>query len=241
MTNLYRHQDWVQFRSEVIALHGGHCAICHGSAREDGLVLQVHHKHYVSGRKPWEYEYSECEALCKGCHAQEHGIIMPQRGWSLIAFDDLGDLAGNCELCGAALRYIYAIEHPNWSGLAVGTDCCDKLTATNEASKCHTNYINYINRRKRFIESRNWKQNSTGLYTIVRAGVTAFVLPDRNKFRIGFDEFEGKIHHETLVEAKTRIFDLIESGEAAAYIAKRKKKISEPAQSSESAFGNAPQ
>ena len=133
--NLYRHADWLRFRSEVIKLHGGRCARCLRSSDADAVVLQVHHKAYVRGRKPWEYGHTECEALCKGCHAVEHGLITPQSGWQLLGSDDLGDLIGNCELCSTELRYIYAIYHEAWGAMAVGTDCCDRLTETTTASE----------------------------------------------------------------------------------------------------------
>lgn len=227
MTNLYRHRDWVRFRSEVIKLHGGRCARCDRSAALDGVVLQVHHKQYVTGRKPWEYGHIECEALCKGCHAEEHGKIMPQSGWGLLASDDLGDLSGNCELCGTELRYIFAIEHPSWGAMAVGTDCCDKLTMTTEASEYHDRYIKLVNMRKRFVGSSKWKQTPSGFFKIKRAGIAAFIFPNGNKFRIGFDGVEGKVDYDTLLDAKLRIFEFIESGEAATYLANRKKKLAE--------------
>src|ERR1700709_1007284 len=96
--NLYGHIEWLKFRAEIIKLDDGKCVRC-GRARTEGVVLQVHHKSYAPGRRPWEYPHAECETLCKGCHAEEHGKIMPQSDWELVASDDLGGLNGNCELC----------------------------------------------------------------------------------------------------------------------------------------------
>jgi len=152
----YRHAEWKRSRNEVIKLHGGRCARCDRS-REDGVVLQVHHKGYAPGRLPWEYGHTECEALCQGCHAQEHGKIMPQSGWQWIGTDDLGDIADNCELCGQDIRYVYAIIHPNWGAMAVGTDCCDRLTGTTEAAEYHDRYMKTVDMRKRFVVSKRWK------------------------------------------------------------------------------------
>ncbi|MGK6355051.1 hypothetical protein ACMGDH_07465 [Sphingomonas sp. DT-207] len=152
---------------------------------------------------------------------------MPQSGWTLIASDDLGDLCGNCELCGTELRYIFAVEHPSWGAMAVGTDCCDKLTLTTEASEYQTRYIKLVDMRKRFVDSQKWKQTPSGLLTIKRARIVAFIFQNGSKFRVGFDDVEGKIDYDSLLDAKLQIFELIESGKAAAYLADRKRKRSE--------------
>ena len=149
--NLYNHSDWARFRGEVIKLDGQRCVRC-SRGRSDDVVLQVQHKRYIPGRKPWEYTHSDCETLCKGCHAEELGIIMPSSGWLLLATDDLGDLNGNCELCGTALRYSYAIVHPGWGSMAVGTDCCDKLTGTTDASEYYDMMVKDRGKMKRFVQ-----------------------------------------------------------------------------------------
>ena len=64
---------WQAFRREMIERDGGRCARC-GRAETDGHVMHVHHKHYVRGRMPWQYNYNECELLCGGCHAAEHDV-----------------------------------------------------------------------------------------------------------------------------------------------------------------------
>lgn len=218
--NLYSHTEWVRFREEVIKLDGGRCVRCYRS-REDGVVLQVHHTGYVHGRKPWEYGHTECETLCKGCHAAEHGIITPKSGWMLLGSDDLGDLCGNCEYCGTQLRYTYAVIHPAWGAMAVGTDCCDKLTGTAIASEHHEKYIKMLERRKRFVSSKRWKRTIRGSYWIVQEGLRVGISPIGNKFRITLDEVEGLAEYDTLVDAQMKVFNFIETGEATAFFAKR--------------------
>ena len=36
--------------------------------------LQVHHKKYIDGLMPWEYENDLLESLCSTCHKKEHNI-----------------------------------------------------------------------------------------------------------------------------------------------------------------------
>ena len=69
MANPYADRQWAAFREKVVNLDGAMCVEC-GRTRSDGVVLQVHHRQYIRGRKPWEYDYADCETLCKGCHAR---------------------------------------------------------------------------------------------------------------------------------------------------------------------------
>ena len=36
--------------------------------------LQVHHKKYIDGLMPWEYDNELLESLCSSCHKKEHNI-----------------------------------------------------------------------------------------------------------------------------------------------------------------------
>lgn len=105
-------KQWTEFRRSVIELDGGKCTMC--GRLEDEVTLQVHHKRYITGRKPWEYGTKDCVTLCKGCHATEHGIIMPQHGWEYGGEEDLGDLSGICEKCGTSIRYVFIVYHEKW-------------------------------------------------------------------------------------------------------------------------------
>lgn len=224
----YRHANWVRFRQEVIKLHKGCCARCLRSPTRDDIVLQVHHKRYIRGRLPWEYETTDCEALCKGCHAEEHGHVMPRQGWNWVGVDDLGELGGNCELCGTEIRYVYAIEHTDWGSMAVGTDCCDHLTQTSEASEHHDKYIKMIDARKRFVRSKRWKQTPDGTHAIIQKGIFVEVWKQSDGFGISMNHHQGKQRFENLLDAKIKVFDSIHSGEAQSYLGRRSGKFAAP-------------
>lgn len=214
----YRHANWIQFRLEVIKLHRGRCAKCGKSAARDDVVLQVHHKRYIPGRLPWEYETTDCEALCKGCHASEHGHIMPRSGWNWVGVDDLGDLVGTCELCGTDIRYVYAISHSAWGSMAVGTICCDHLTQTTEASEHHEEYLKMINARKRFVSSKRWKEAEDGSLRITQKKIWVRIEKGAEGFSIRMNGIRGKQRFEALLDAKMQVFDSIYSGEAQRYL-----------------------
>jgi hypothetical protein len=170
---------------------------------------------------PWDYDYSDCETLCKGCHAVEHGKIMPLSGWYLQGSDDLGDLIGNCEWCDTQIRYVYAIIHPTWGSMAVGTDCCDKLTESEEASKHHKEYVKNRDKLKRFLSSSRWHSDEEGNQCIKRGGLDAYIKHIDGQFFIKFGPVQGKMAWPTLLDAKIGAFNLIESGIVAEYLADR--------------------
>lgn len=89
----------------MIKRDGHRCLNCERPSNK--VILQVHHEIYIPNKAPWDYSLSDCRTLCKRCHAKEHGIIEPDKGWSLISIDDLGDIAGLCERqnCGKNIRY----------------------------------------------------------------------------------------------------------------------------------------
>jgi hypothetical protein len=124
----YRNANWYSFSEKIRARDNYQCLKCQKTKAE--VTLQVHHKLYVCGLQPWEYALSDCLTLCKGCHAEEHSLIEPRRGWTLIGIDDLGGLYGVCERngCGKEIRYEHYIYHPDWGYKTVGSSCIEYLT-----------------------------------------------------------------------------------------------------------------
>ncbi|WP_374091069.1 hypothetical protein [Methylomicrobium lacus] len=213
--NQYRSNRWVEFREKRIKLDEGACVRC-GKTREQGAVLQVHHKEYWSGKAPWEYPFELCETLCKGCHAEEHGEIPPRSGWEYVGEEDLGGLYGTCDLCYSALRYVFFVQHPKWEPMGVGTVCCDNLTGTQIASDKRK----YENRLKQFIKSKQWRVEADG-HRITRDKIAIQVVPVEGGYRLKMNSTEGKNIYPSLNAAKTKAFEFVESGEAEGFFAKR--------------------
>ncbi|WCL55547.1 HNH endonuclease [Gimibacter soli] len=211
MGNLYRAQQWSDFREAILEADGYRCSDCGRSGPD--VVLQVHHKKYRSGKLPWEYPQGACEVLCKGCHARHHGIIPPNHGWDFLYENDLEDLAGKCDLCNTALRYEFHIHHPNWEPMVVGTVCCDKLTATTVASDFRKKFI----RKENFIRSRKWRAlnnqyffKKDALYIVISEGL--------NGLKISINTTQGIKTYSSIDEAKSVVFELIENGRAFEFI-----------------------
>lgn len=219
--NNYRSANWRAFREEIIRLHEGACSTC-GRSSSDGAVLHVHHKRYIPNRKPWEYAYADCAALCSGCHAAEHGIIPPKVGWDCVGCDDLGDLIGACDVCGTSIRHVFMIQHPKWETLEVGEMCCDHMTDTQLASNHMESVRRQVARRTRFVSSRRWCQVGQGVHQIRQERIYLELVPDQGCYRLRVNGRTGKKVFPSLLEGKITAFDLMESGEIPSYVKKHK-------------------
>lgn len=220
--NGYRSASWHEFRQEVLRLDGYACKHCHRS-RSDGVRLHVHHKRYIAGRKPWEYPHAMCETLCSGCHAAEHGIIPPKFGWTFIGYDDLGDLSGECEYCGTAIRHSFLVEHRQWGAMEVGEYCCDKLTSTREATEHLESLRRHLDRRKRFVSSTRWMQEYPGVLSIKQKGIFVELVKHEGAYRLRVHGQLGKKEFPSVVDGKAGAFDLIDSGAISRWLNKRRE------------------
>ena len=73
-TELLRDKKWQKKRLEVFERDDWQCKRCH--CKTDGYQsLHVHHKRYISGYEPADYDLEDLETLCEDCHREEHGII----------------------------------------------------------------------------------------------------------------------------------------------------------------------
>ena len=216
MKRFYHRPEWRKFREEIIAHDEGRCQRCYRS-EENGAILQVHHRIYHPGLPLWEYPPSECETLCKRCHAEEHGRIRPSSGWSFAAEEDLGGLTGECEACGTSIRYKFHIEHPRWFPMIVGTDCCDGLTGSEIATQSRRRN----DRLLRFLASPQWETTPRGLQ-IRRMKIDFFIERDGAEFLIVCMRKRGKRRFSSSDGAKIGIFNFIESGEVAKFYKKHR-------------------
>ena len=157
---LYYNIEWHEFADRVRKRDGLQCVNCQRDKNQ--VVLQVHHKRYIAGLKPWEYSLSDCITLCKGCHAREHNLLEPNTGWTLIVINDLGELSGVCERegCGTDIRYEHKAYHPNWGYKIVGSSCIEFLTEEDK-SLC-SQVLNLYKNISNFVHKSNWITGHTG-------------------------------------------------------------------------------
>ena len=233
----YKTKNWKSVRNRIIERDGHKCAHCGSS--EDEVKLQVHHLHYEEGKKAWEYPDEDLITLCKSCHAEEHGAVMPQSGWEYIGSNDLEDLVGECEWCNTPIRFEHSLFHPKWGYLVVGSQCADKLTSSGEASEYEDKRRKISARLRRFLKSPRWKNIKSG-YFIDLDGFEINIWDNSTYFRIVIkyaiqNKYSGdvkwkKLDHSrtqytTLEEAKISAFRAITDGKVRAYIIKHDKEI----------------
>lgn len=69
--DLLKDPRWQRKRLEVLERANWTCQRCACDSRQ----LHAHHKRYIKGRKPWEYESDLLECLCDGCHDVVHAEL----------------------------------------------------------------------------------------------------------------------------------------------------------------------
>lgn len=66
-TELLKDPRWQKMRLKVLERDDFSCQICYNPEE----TLHVHHRFYIRGRKPWEYDVSNLVTLCATCHKEE--------------------------------------------------------------------------------------------------------------------------------------------------------------------------
>lgn len=201
----YSDAKWSGFREKILQRDGYKCTQC--GITVDDAVLQVHHEKYLYGKKPWEVPEYYCVTLCKGCHAEEHGIIPPKTGWEYMGEDDLGDLIGECEYCGSELRYEHYLFHPKWGELTVGSGCADNLLDNDRASRWAKSRKVYIGKLRRFMDSPRWRETSSGNWRINQKGTFILCYQSGDYWKVRVDETWGNKKFKSLDEAKKAAFE----------------------------------
>jgi hypothetical protein len=58
---------WQRKRLEILERDGWKCLKCHDTE----TTLHVHHRYYLNGKDPWEYDATLLLTLCEHCHEEE--------------------------------------------------------------------------------------------------------------------------------------------------------------------------
>ena len=61
---LLKDPKWISKRNQILSRDKNTCQFCGCQDR----YMQVHHKRYIKGKKPWEYEDKDLITLCNRCH-----------------------------------------------------------------------------------------------------------------------------------------------------------------------------
>jgi len=77
---------WQKRRAEIYQRDGWRCKLC----GDNGDTLHVHHKRYISGYNPWDYDDEDLITLCEMCH----GLI--EQGKKAISDYDFNKAQCHC-------------------------------------------------------------------------------------------------------------------------------------------------
>ena len=67
-SNLLKNNEWRKKRIIILKRDNFTCTKC----KKKDTILHVHHKIYIQGRKPWDYESKYLVSLCGSCHSKLH-------------------------------------------------------------------------------------------------------------------------------------------------------------------------
>jgi len=88
---------WQQFRSRVFSHYGLSCESC-GESKPINTKNHVHHKRYLPGYEPWDYDMTDVCVLCPECHDELHSaenswrnLIRSSPSWLAFYFQRLAD------------------------------------------------------------------------------------------------------------------------------------------------------
>lgn len=59
---------WQKKRLDILNLRGFKCEVCGDEENQ----IQVHHRFYLKGREPWQYDNDVFQVLCEKCHENSH-------------------------------------------------------------------------------------------------------------------------------------------------------------------------
>ena len=90
---------------------------------------------------------------------------VPHRGWTCVAFDDLGQPDLVCEMCETqAIRYVHFMQHPDYPGtLACGCICAGHMEQDIAGARHReATAINAARRRAGWLDRKGWRRNVRG-------------------------------------------------------------------------------
>lgn len=122
---------WQKKRLERLSAEGWQCMNCCDKTE----TLHVHHKRYVNGRAPWEYEDVELDVLCDGCHKYAHIIksqldILMANASSLTEETTIGLMSGYAvagEMIDESVAQALTVERKGDYELGIAAWCLEAM------------------------------------------------------------------------------------------------------------------
>jgi hypothetical protein len=114
------------------------------------------------------------------------------------------------------------VDHPKWAAMEVGEICCDKLTCTEVASGHMSELRRRAERIKRFVSSPKWRGELSSSSYIHNYNARIGVILAGSSYRIEVNDRCGKLEFSSPIDARVKVFELLEDGKLGAYVRKRR-------------------
>jgi hypothetical protein len=143
---------------------------------------------------------------------------IPQRGWSCVGVDDLGEPDAICEMCETQeIRYVHYMEHSDHPEcLAVGCICAENMSGDYVGPKRREKALQNAARRRSNWLKRKWRNSEKGDEFLNVDGFNIGVFTKRNGDWSGWikdQETETTVflrgRYETEDQAKLATFDAL--------------------------------
>lgn len=140
---------------------------------------------------------------------------VPQKGWSCVDIEDLGEPNMTCEMCEVTeIRYVHYMEHENYAHtLACGCICAAYMEGSYKRAAARERTMkNAASRRKNWVK-RKWRTSSKGNPVLKTDGFLITVFKKGNLWSAsikgaGSDEVSFlKRKTVSVEEAKLAVFD----------------------------------
>ena len=95
---LLKDPKWISKRNQILSRDKNTCQFCGCQDK----YMQVHHKRYIKGNKPWEYEDKDLITLCSRCHEEETEM-------NNLVYDDYKELRDTFKRKGLSMTLLDAI------------------------------------------------------------------------------------------------------------------------------------
>lgn len=129
---LLKDPKWISKRNQILSRDKNTCQFCGCQYR----YMQVHHKRYIRGLKPWEYEDNDLITLCDRCHE----YITDEKNSLYESFvsvrDDFRDFGFSDAVFGAILynfcSFFESLKEgeENWREDIIKKNICDAVYGT---------------------------------------------------------------------------------------------------------------
>jgi 5-methylcytosine-specific restriction endonuclease McrA len=98
------HPFQVKYKYELVAFYKS------ALDEQDHVDFNIHHRFYIKGKKPWEYESDALITLCASCHTKVHKEV------DIPVYDEYGARVGTAEVCGKCSGSGYLAEYSYFQG-----------------------------------------------------------------------------------------------------------------------------